>query len=133
MRYIVENLPVPEEFNSKFQDKSKYSFSYVCQNCGAELHWEFNYPVYRYYDSWEYSRARDELEQYRRLYPRDNYLFNERYLKNLEQKFNLQKEKKEKYDFMKRIADNAHQRYQDALQNAVCPSCGAGLVQEKGY
>lgn len=133
MRYLIDNLDLPQkvkEIYSTATDAAKkknlraFTYVFVCQKCGVELYSEFKYE-----DSSDFGN--DRIRTYSLEQDAEKTW---KYTEEERNAFKQQiKERKLEQEELKRHHALAQERYYASLNDAVCPICGAKLLQEKGF
>ena len=131
MRYMIDKLDLPQKVKEKYAADTKldlknlreFTYVFVCQKCGAELYGEFKYeePGGSNRSISTYSLEYEAKQTWRHTEEECNAFKQQIKERTLEQEA-LQKH----YAF-------ARERYYASINDAVCPICGAKLLQEKGY
>lgn len=132
MRHIIDRFDLPEEIKCKYSHYPResgresnpyikdcaYTYVFVCKECGLEAYSEFKYQtiyihskVYKLEEKLKYASSENERNSISR---------------QIEE---LKREAKELSEYEKLAAEC----YYASLHDAVCPICGAKLLQEKGY
>ena len=130
MRYLIDSLDLPQkvkEIYSTATDADKeenlraFTYVFVCQKCGAELYSEFKYE-YPYSLRVSTYSLESDLERTRKFTEEERNAFKQQI-----------EERKLEQEALKRHYALARERYYASINDAVCPICGAKLLQEKGY
>lgn len=132
MRHIIDRFDLPEEIKCKYSHYPResdregnpyikdcaYTYVFVCKECGLETYGEFKYQTI--YIHSKVSKLEEKLK----------YTSSENARNSISQQIEeLKCEQKELSEYEKLAAEC----YNASLHDAVCPICGAKLLQEKGY
>lgn len=131
MRYMIDTLDLPQKVKEKYSANTNvdlknlraFTYVFVCQKCGAELYGEFKYeePGGSNRSISTYSLEEEAKQTWRHTEEECN-AFKQQIKERTLEKEALQKH----YAF-------ARERYYASINDAVCPICGAKLLQEKGF
>lgn len=132
MRYIIDKLDLPQKVKEKYAASTKsdlknlcaFTYVYVCQKCGAELYAEFKYEEPSDWSNRSISTFSLEHDA------EQTWKFTEEERNAFKQQI---EERKLEQEALRRYYALARERYYTSLKDAVCPVCGAKLLQEKGY
>lgn len=131
MRYMIDTLDLPQKVKEKYADDTNvdlenlraFTYVFVCQKCGTELYGEFKYEEPGgSNESISTSSLEYEAKQTWRHTEEECNAFNQQI-----------KERTLEREALRRYYALARERYYASINDAVCPICGAKLLQEKGY
>lgn len=129
MRYLIDQLDLPQEVQYKYANDPKankndlcsYTYSFVCKQCGTEVYSDFKYEKIGITNcDAAILTLQDKLKKTSSDKERNAI---EQQIREIE----LERQA------ISNHAALASKRYYTSLHDAVCPICGAKLLQEKGY
>ena len=129
MRYLIDQLDLPQEVQYKYANDPKankndlcsYTYAFVCKQCGTEVYSDFKY---------EKIGITNCDAAILTLKDKAKKASSDKERNAIEQQI---REIKLEQKAISTHTALASKRYYASLHDAVCPICGAKLLQEKGY